>query len=73
MDVRQELHSYLDILPEAKLEALKPLLSFLAHDTAEDEIIIETDLTDEERAIIAQGMEEYARDPGSFVSLESIK
>ena len=73
MDIRQELHGYLDILPEAKLEALRPLLSFLAYDMPTDEIIIETDLTDEERAIIAQGMEEYARDPNSFVPLESVK
>ena len=73
MSVRQELHSYLDILPEAKLEVLKPLLSFLAHDAAEGEMIIETDLTDEERAIIAEGMEEYAKDPSSFVSLDSIR
>ena len=73
MNIRQELHSYLDILPEAKLEVLKPLLSFLAHGAAEAEIIIETDLTDEERAIIAEGMEEYARDPDSFVPLESIR
>ena len=73
MDIRQELHSYLDILPEAKLEVLKPLLSFLAHDATEDGVIIETDLTDEEHAIIAEGMEEYSRNPDSFVSLESIK
>ena len=70
MDVRQELHAYLDILPEAKLNVLKPLLSFLAYDMPEDKIIIETDLTDEERAIIAQGMEEYARNPASFIPLE---
>ena len=72
MDLRQELHAYLDILPDTKLKVLKPLLSFLANDAAEDEIIIETDLTDEERAVIAEGMEEYARDPDSFVPLERI-
>jgi len=35
--------------------------------------VIETDLTDEERLIIARGMDEYARNPDSFVPLESIK
>jgi hypothetical protein len=35
-------------------------------------IVIETDLTEEERAIVARGMEEYAANPGTFVSLESI-
>jgi hypothetical protein len=69
MNVRQELHTYLDILPEAKLSILKPLLSFLAHDTPDEEMIIETDLTDEEHMIIAQGMEEYAKNPDSFVQL----
>lgn len=72
MDMRQELHAYLDIMPETKLAILKPLLSFLAHDTPEGKIIIETDLTDEERVIIAEGMEEYAMNPDSFVPLEHI-
>ena len=70
MDIRQELHAYLDILPETKMKVLQPLLYFLAHDMPEDEIIIETDLTDEEYAIIAQGMKEYVKDPDSFVPLE---
>ena len=37
-----------------------------------DPIIIETDLTEEEHAIIEQGRLDYERDPSSFVPLESI-
>jgi hypothetical protein len=35
-------------------------------------IIIETDLTEEEHALIEAGMRDYERDPSSFVPLESI-
>jgi hypothetical protein len=34
---------------------------------------IETDLTDEEIALIEEGMKEYDRDPSSFVPLGSVK
>jgi hypothetical protein len=64
--IRKEIQDYIDSIPESKLEALKPLLSVLVNDT----IILETDLTDEEKAIIAHGREEYRQ--GGFVPLESI-
>lgn len=64
--IRKEIQDYIDCIPDSKLEALKPLLSVLVNDT----IILETDLTDEERAIIAQGREEYKQ--GGFIPLESI-
>jgi len=52
---------------EAK--AVKPLLFALV----EDAILIETDLTEEEKAIIAAGMAEYAANPDSFVSLDDVE
>ena len=64
--IRKEIQSYIDDLPDKKLEALKPLLTVLS----EDSIIIETDLTDEEREIIAKGREDYKA--GGFVSLDSL-
>jgi hypothetical protein len=69
MTLRQEAHAYIDDISENKLEALRPLLSVLA----EESVIIETDLTEEEQELIAEGMAEYAKNPESFVSLESIK
>ena len=68
MTIRQELHDFIDDLPESKLKALRPLLSVLAGDT----IIIETDLTDEERALIAKGMAEYKANPESYIPLEQV-
>ena len=64
--IRQEIHDYIDDIPDSKLEALKPLLALLLDDMA----IIETDLTEEEKNIIREGREEYKK--GGFVSLGSV-
>jgi hypothetical protein len=37
------------------------------------DVAIETDLTDDEIALIEEGMREYDRDPSSFVPLGSVK
>lgn len=65
-EIRKEVQDCIDSLPDSKLAALKPILTLLVSDT----IIIETDLTDEEKAIIALGREEYKA--GGFVPLETI-
>jgi hypothetical protein len=67
MTIRQEMHGFIDAMPERKLYALKPLFYILNDD---EPLIIEADLTDEERAIIAEGEAEYKRDPSSFTSLK---
>lgn len=64
--IRKEIHNYIDDIPENKLEALKPILALLREDT----ITIETTLTDEEKAIIKQGREEYKQ--GGFIPLDSL-
>jgi hypothetical protein len=66
--IRQELHSYIDMLPERNLYALKPILSILA----EPSYLLETDLTEEEKVIIAEGDREFEEHPENFVTLESI-
>ena len=68
MTVRQEIHTFIDDITENKLIALKPLLSALA----DDSIVIETDLTDEEKVIIAEGMVEYEKNPDVFIPLEKL-
>ena len=68
LTVREELHSLIDNLPERKLNALRPLFDVLI----DDEVIIETDLTEEEKAIIAEGDRHYREHPEDFVTLESI-
>lgn len=64
--IRQEVLNCIDNIPDSKLEALKPILMVLVNDT----ISIETDLTDDEKNIIAKGREEYKQ--GNFVNLNSI-
>jgi hypothetical protein len=68
MTLRQEIFACIDDIPESKLIALKPLLYALA----DDSIVIETDLTQKEREIIAEGMAEYRANPNSFVPLNEI-
>ena len=68
MTIRQEIQAYINDISESKLLLLKPLLASLA-----DEIVrIEYDLTNEEKNLIAKGMEEYKNNPENFVSLDSI-
>ena len=69
MTIRQEIQTYINDISESKLIALKPLLLALA----DESIIIEHDLTNEERSIIAKGMAEYEANPNSFISLEKVK
>jgi len=68
--IRQELHSIINTMPERKLNALRPLFEVLIDD---DTISIETDLTDEEHALIAEGVQHYHEHPEDFVPLESIQ
>jgi len=67
--VRQELHSIINTMPERKLNALRPLFEVLIDN---DTIAIETDLTEEEHALIAEGVQHYHEHPEDFVPLESI-
>jgi hypothetical protein len=66
--LRKELKGYIEAMPERNLYVLKPLLSTLAMPP----YTVETDLTDEEIAMIDEGMAEYRANPASFVPLESI-
>ena len=62
--IRKEVMDYIADLPDNKLEALRPILTLLVEDTA----IVETNLTEEEKAIIRQGREEYKL--GGYVPLD---
>ena len=65
--IRKQVMDYINHIPDAKLEALRPLLMMLSDD---DDFAVQTDLTDEEKNIIQQGREEYKE--GNFISLDSI-
>jgi len=68
MTIRQEIHSFIDEISESKLAALKPLLCALA----DESMVIETNLTDEERTIIAESMDDYSANPGTFIPLKRL-
>jgi hypothetical protein len=67
--VRKKLHTFIDALPDYSLPAIEPLLSYLADEAP----VIETDLTDEELLIIAEGDRRFKEHPEEFVPLESIR
>ena len=62
--IRQEVLSYIDLLPDLQLEALKPILAVLASP------VVETDLTEEEEETIRLGREEYRK--GTYLPLHQI-
>ena len=68
MTMRQEIHSYIDDISESKLIALKPLLFTLANES----IVIERELSDEELALIKQGMAAYENNPNSYIPLDKV-
>ena len=59
---RERIHKYIDSIPEYRLDILEPLLA----DMSEPDFLIETDLTDEELAIIAEGDKELEEHPENF-------
>ena len=69
IELKKEIHSFIDRIPYQRLQALKPLLV----DLTKPDFVIETDLTDDEHALIAEGMREYEANPSSFMSLEDYK
>jgi hypothetical protein len=68
MTLQQELSTLIGIIPERKLAALRPLLSALA----DDGIVIETDLTEEEKREIEECEAEYKKAPETFMTLEEV-
>ena len=62
--LRKEILGYIERIPDSNLEALKPVLAILANKNT----TIETNLTDEEKAIVAKGRKVYEKD--EFVSLD---
>ena len=72
--IRRELKRYIDAIPESNLEIVRPMLSFLAGNQNKNEpLIIETNLTADEKAIIKAGRKERKKHPENFTSWTSIK
>ena len=65
-ELRAEVLEYIDLLPDSKLEALRPILRLLTNDA----MIVENNLTDEEKEIIRAGRIEYKA--GGYIPLDEL-
>ena len=68
--LRKELHTIIDTMPERSLPAVKPLLSYIVDDYWKP--VIEP-ASPEEIAMADKRMEDYEKEPPSFISLKDIK
>ena len=68
--IRRELKRYIDAIPEHNLEIIRPMLSFLA---GQEPLVIETGLTDKEKAIIKAGTQEYKKHPEKFTDWTKVR
>jgi hypothetical protein len=72
--VRKELKRYIDAIPESNLEIVRPMLSFLAGNQAQSKtLVIETNLTAEEKAVIKAGRKERKEHPENFTPWAAVK
>jgi len=67
--LRKEIHTIIDGIPDISLPAIKPLLTYLAHDYWKP--VIEP-ASPEEISMCDERMRDYENDPSSFVPLDSI-
>jgi hypothetical protein len=67
-ELKQEIINYVDELSYNKMVAIYGLLSAMSEDYWQP--VIETDLTDEEREIIASSANEYKEHPENFIDLD---
>jgi isoleucyl-tRNA synthetase len=68
--LRKELHTIIDTMTERSLQAVKPLLSYIADDYWKP-VIEPASL--EEIAMADKRMKDYEKEPSSFISLKEIK
>jgi hypothetical protein len=69
--VRGELKGYIDAIPDSNLEMVRPILSFLAK--INEPFVIETDLTEDEKAIIAEGRKNRKERPETFIPWRQVR
>jgi hypothetical protein len=67
--LKQDLHGSIDTMTDKKPKAAKRFFSV----RDEPDYVIETDLTDEERALIEDSARRYHDDPSGFVTLSEAK
>jgi hypothetical protein len=68
--IRQRLMDYIETMPEHNLSIVEPILAHLADES--DELIIDTDLTEEEKAEVEAALKEKEEHPENFTPLSEI-
>ena len=63
---RQRLHEYINAMPDYSIPIVDPILAHFA----DERLVIETDLTAEEKADIAQGRRLRMENPEEFITLD---
>jgi len=71
--IRRELKRYIDEIPDSNLEIVRPMLSFLAGNQANDPLVIETNLTADEKAVIKAGRKERKEHPENFTRWTEVR
>jgi hypothetical protein len=72
--IKGELKGYIDAIPDRDLEMVRPILSFLAGNPGADKpLVIETDLTDEEVAMIDEGRRNRKEHPENFTPWAKVR
>jgi hypothetical protein len=71
--IRRELKRYIDAIPESNLEIVRPMLSFLAGNQANEPLVVETNLTAEEKAVVKAGRKERKEHPENFTPWVTVK
>jgi len=66
---RQQLHDYIDVMPDYGLPLIEPILAHFA----DEPLIIETNLTAEEKAEVVRGRKERREHPEGFTSWAEVR
>jgi hypothetical protein len=69
--LKKQAHSFIDLLQYNQIMVVNELLSLLVDENTP--LIYETDLTEEEREIIARSSRDFEQDPDSFTSLSDLR
>jgi hypothetical protein len=69
--LKKQAHSFIDLLQYNQIMVVNELLSLLVDENTP--LIYETDLTEEEREIIAKSSRDFEQDPDSFTSLSDLR
>jgi hypothetical protein len=71
---RQELKSFIDVIPERSFGVVKNFLSYLAEPAPSiDEPLVIEPADADEIAMIEEGMREYEKDPSTFTDWKTVK